>query len=77
MSKRYMLLPAKHSYDYKLVSIPDDFQDRDAHRHVTALIATIQEEDDDYTWDDIEPVLEEHGFVTLDYELGPDLDITG
>ena len=68
-----MVLPAKDINDIKLVSIPEDFDERDAHRHVTALIASIQETDPDYSWEDLEAVLEEHGFDNIEFELGPDI----
>ena len=74
MSPRLMLLPAKKAEEMKIVSVPEDYDMRDAHRHATALIATVEEEDADYDWDDIAAVLEEHGFEMQEFILGPDLD---
>jgi len=74
MSPRLMLLPAKKAEEMKIVSVPDDFDIRDAHRHATALIASVEEDDPDYDWDDIAIVLEEHGFEVQEFMFGPDLD---
>ena len=69
-----MLLPAKNIDDMKLVSIPDDFDQRDALRHATALIASIEEDDPDYNWEDIAAALEDHGFESQEFMIGPELD---
>ena len=74
MSARMMLLPAKNVDDMKLVSIPDDFDHRDALRHATALIASIEEENPDYGWEDIAATLEDHGFEVQEFMIGPELD---
>jgi hypothetical protein len=74
MSERMMILPARDFDKIRLLRIPEDFSQRDALRHVTALIATVEEESPEYTWDDIAPVLEDHGFVPVDFELGPEID---
>ena len=74
MSARMMLLPAKNVDDMKLVSIPDDFDQRDALRHATSLIASIEEENPDYAWDDIAATLEDHGFMVQEFMVGPELD---
>lgn len=74
MSERFMLLPAKNIENMKLVKLPEDFDDRDALRHATALIASVEEEDPDYTWDDIAPELEDHGFEIMPFMIGPEID---
>jgi len=74
MSKTLMLLPAKNVEDIKLVRIPDDYDQKDALRHATSLIATIEEQDPDYQWDDIAATLEDHGFELQAFMIGPALD---
>jgi hypothetical protein len=68
-----MILPANDSSDIRLIQIPDDFEQHEAYRYVTGLIAQA-EEDPDYTWDDILDLLEERGFESVDFILGPSLD---
>ncbi len=74
MNTSMMLLPAKNIEDMRLVSIPDDFDQRDALRHATALIASIEEDNPDYAWDDIAMALEDHGFMVQEFMIGPELD---
>jgi len=74
MSNRLMVLPA-HDYNVtRLVKIPDDFEDHEVYRHVTGLIADVEEKNPDYQWDDILAVLEDHGFEAVEFILGPALD---
>ena len=74
MSDTLMLLPAKDSKAIRLVRIPDDFEQHEVFRHVVGLIAAAEEQNPDYDWSDIETILEEHGFETVDFILGPALD---
>lgn len=74
MPERFMLLPASNVENMRLLKIPEDFQDRDALRHATALIASVEENDPDYSWEDIAPVLEDHGFEVVPFMVGPELD---
>ena len=74
MTARFMLLPARNVENIRLVKIPADFDKRDALRHATSLIASVEEENEDYTWEDIAHVLEDHGFVPVEFMVGPDLD---
>ena len=74
MADTLMLLPARDRAAIRLVRVPPDFEAHEAYRHVTGLIASIEEQDPDYTWDDIENVLDEHGFEPVDFILGPVLD---
>jgi len=69
-----MLLPARNVENIRLVKIPDDFDQRDALRHATSLIASVEEDNAEYTWEDIAPILEDHGFVPVEFMVGPDLD---
>lgn len=69
-----MILPA---HDYKatrLVRIQDDFDEQEVFRHVTGLIAQVEEENPQYTWDEVATSLEDHGFEIVDFILGPALD---
>lgn len=70
---RLMLLPAATPEGIKLVRIPDDYQPQDAFRHLTGLIAGVEGRHPECTWDDIQPVLEDQGFETVEFALGPSL----
>ncbi|MGD2054859.1 MAG: hypothetical protein PVG45_12195 [Gammaproteobacteria bacterium] len=73
MNSNLMILPANDSSNIRLIQIPDDFEQHEAYRYVTGLIAQA-EEDPDYSWDDILDLLEERGFESVDFVLGPILD---
>ena len=73
MSKNLMVLPANEPKDIRLLHVPDDFEEHEAYRYVTGLIAKA-EEDSDYDWDDILDLLEQKGFESVDFILGPNLD---
>jgi hypothetical protein len=73
MSDNLMVLPASKAADIRLIQIPDDFEQHEAYRYVTGLIAKA-EENSDYTWDDILDLLEERGFESVEFVLGPSLD---
>lgn len=73
MQERLMLLPAHDFNRIRLIRIPEDYSERDAVRRVTALIAEAQEQKA-WDWDDLAAVLEDHGFGTVDYTPGPELD---
>ena len=74
MNPTLMVLPAKDSNEIRVVSVPNDFEEHEAFRHVTGLIASVEEENPNYNWDDIVEVLEDHGFEPLSFTLGPALD---
>ena len=74
MSETLMILPACNADAIRLVRVPDDFESHEAYRHVTGLIATAEEQNPDYDWEDIQSILEEHDFETMDFVLGPSLD---
>lgn len=74
MSENLMILPAGRRSDIRLVRIPEDFEAHEVYRHVTGLIAAVEEENPDYRWEDIQAVLEDHGFETVSFILGPVLD---
>lgn len=73
MNSNLMILPANEVTNIRLIRIPDDFEEHEAYRYVTGLIAKA-EEDSDYTWDDILDLLEERGFEAVEFVLGPSLD---
>jgi len=73
MSNNLMILPAGKPENIRLIQIPDDFEEHEAYRYVTGLIAKA-EEDSDYSWDDILELLEERGFEAIDFVLGPSVD---
>lgn len=73
MYKNLMILPAAASENIRLIQIPDDFEEHEAYRYVTGLIAKA-EEDSDYSWDDILELLEDRGFESIDFVLGPSVD---
>ena len=73
MSENLMILPATKPENIRLIRIPDDFEEHEAYRHVTGMIAKVEEEPD-YDWDDILDMLEEHGFEAVEFVLGPTLD---
>ena len=74
MSSRLMILPASDATLIRLIRVPDDFEEHEAFRHVTGLIASVEEENPAYDWDDIVAVLEDHGFEPVEFTLGPALD---
>ena len=73
MSDTLMILPASDAEGIRLVRVPDDFESHEAFRHVTGLIATLEEQDPDCDRADIMATLEDHGFETVDCLLGPNL----
>lgn len=73
MTRALMILPARDPRGARLVRIPEDFEAQEAYRHVTGLIAAVEERYPDYTWEDIQPVLEDHGFEAVPFILGPPL----
>lgn len=73
MHDTLMILPAGNASNICLVRVPDDYESHEAYRHVTGLIAAIEEKDPDFDQDDILAVLEDHGFETMEFILGPRL----
>ena len=73
MSNTLMILPASDTRNIRLVRIPDDFESHEVFRHVTGLIAAVEEQDPDCDQDDILAALEDHGFEIVEFILGPTL----
>ncbi len=74
MSDTLMILPARDRTTIRLVRVPDEFEKQEAFRHVTGLVASIEEDKPDYQWEDIAALLEDHGFEPVEFILGPALD---
>ncbi|NOR40594.1 MAG: hypothetical protein GQ537_05245 [Gammaproteobacteria bacterium] len=73
MSETLMILPASDATGIRLVRVPDDYGSHEAYRHVTGLIAAAEEQDPNCDPDDIVADLEDHGFETVEFILGPTL----
>lgn len=73
MNNNLMILPAKDPKDIRLLRVPNDFEEHEAFRYVTGLIAQA-EESADYTWEDISDLLEQKDFEIIEFTLGPVLD---
>jgi hypothetical protein len=74
MSDTLMLLPASVPKAMRLIRIPDDYDEHEVYRHVTGLIAQVEEDNPDYTWADIQSLLEDHGFSIVPFLIGPAID---
>lgn len=74
MSERLMVLPAKHFEHIHVLRIPDDIEEHEAFRHVTGVIASVQEKDVNCNWEDVAEALEEHGFEEVMFSIGPELE---
>ena len=73
MSETLMILPASDAKAIRLVRVPDDYESHEAFRHVTGLIAAAEEQNPDCDTDEIVAVLEDRGFETVEFILGPTL----
>ena len=73
MSETLMILPTSDAKAIRLIRVPDDYESHEAFRHVTGLIAAVEEQNPDTESDDILAVLEDHGFEAVDFILGPAL----
>ena len=69
-----MILPAREPSRIRLLRLPTDLESQEVYRQVTGLIASIEEENPVYPWEDISALLEDHGFETLAFIPGPALD---
>lgn len=71
MNDILMILPATDPAGTRLVRVPDDFESHEAYRHVTGLIATAEEDNPGCDPDEILAILEDHGFESVEFILGP------
>ncbi|MCB1725431.1 MAG: hypothetical protein H6959_08280 [Chromatiaceae bacterium] len=74
MTPRLMILPATDKARIRLLRIPPDYEAQELYRHVTGLIAQVEEQEPGFSSDDVVTLLEEHGFESIDFQLGPSLD---
>jgi hypothetical protein len=71
MNTRLMLLPSEHPQLSQLFEVPEDYQEQEAFRHVTGIIAAVEEQQG--TIEDIIEALEARGFRPIEFSLGPAL----
>lgn len=58
----------------RLVRIPPDHEGQAVYRHVTGLIAEVEEDKPGCCWEGVLATLENHGFELVEFQLGPLLD---
>ena len=71
MSEKLMLLPSANFGNICLVRIPDDFEEHEAFRHATGVIARLEEQNPHCAAQDVYEALEDHGFQPVTFLLGP------
>ena len=69
-----MILPAQDETKIRLVRIPPDHEGQEVYRHVTGLIAEVEEGTPGCCWEEVLAMLEDHGFEPVEFQLGPSLD---
>jgi len=69
-----MVLPSRDVGRIRVVTVPEDMSPHEAYRYVTGLIAGVERTGADSWVEDVLDVLEDHGFETVDFSLGPPLD---
>jgi len=74
MNSRLMILPSKDPKAIRLIKIPADYEEHEVFRHVVGLIAAVEEENPNYSWEDMASMLEDKGFEQVEFVLGPALD---
>ena len=74
MTSDLMVLPAADKSKIRLVRIPPDYPAKEAYRHVTGLIAQIEEGNPGCGCDEVLAALEDQGFEPVAFQLGPSLD---
>jgi len=74
MKSKLMILPASDARAIRLLRVPDDFEEHEVYRHVTGVIAQVEENNTDYDWEDIAAELEAYDFEIVEFILGPSLD---
>ena len=68
-----MVLPAEHFEYVRVLLMPADMEEHEAYRYATGIIAGVQEDDSDCSWEDVADALEAHGFSEVEFTLGPEL----
>jgi len=74
MAERLMVLPSKDVGRIRLVTVPEDMSPHEAYRYVTGLVSEIERTGEDQWVDEVLELLEDHGFESLEFVLGPPLD---
>lgn len=74
MSQILMVLPSIEFKRIRIVRIPDDLDTNEAYRFATGIIAQAEENNKNYSWEDIAEALEGRGFEPVDALIGPSLD---
>ena len=74
MKTKLMILPSHDYQAVRLVKIPEDYEEHEVFRHVTGIIAQVEENDPEYDWNDVLSALEDKGFENVEFILGPALD---
>ena len=74
MTKRLMVLPSKDVGRIRLLTVPEDMSPHEAYRYVTGLISEVERTGRDRWVEDVLDLLEDNGFESLDFALGPPLD---
>ncbi|MCB1789678.1 MAG: hypothetical protein KDJ24_05230 [Gammaproteobacteria bacterium] len=74
MTHTLMVLPATDKSQIRLMKVPPDYESQELYRHVTGLIAKLEQQEPGCSSDDVIAMLEEHGFEAVNFELGPSLD---
>ncbi len=74
MAERLMVLPSKDVGRIRLVTVPEDMSPHEAYRYVTGLVSEIERTGEDQWVDEVLDLLEDHGFESLEFVLGPPLD---
>ena len=74
MIQPLMVLPSIEAGRIRVVTVPEDMSSHEAYRYVTGLIAGVPRNAEDGWVDEVLDALEEHGFETVSFDLGPPLD---
>jgi hypothetical protein len=74
MAKSLMVLPSKDVGKIRLVTVPEDMSPHEAYRFVTGLVSEVERTGESQWVNDVLDSLEDHGFESLDFVLGPPLD---
>ncbi len=69
-----MILPSKDHTRIRMIRVPKDYEQHEAYRHVTGLIAEAECGADGCAWEDIAEALEAQGYEVVECMLGPSLD---
>lgn len=71
---RFVILPSRDPTNLRLLRAPFDYAGQELFRHITGLIADIENSGNECKWEDIADRLETNGYEVLEFSLGPSLD---